>query len=132
FHHRFSRLTVSICRASLSSAKNCLSPVAGAVACFRPSGLIDGFLRLLHSGILSKGRVAATDGRVNMRSSRFAIAAAGALLVTALGSPSVADVISDWNKAVVPPPPELKEVTVDPSTTALLLLDIMKAGCSAR
>ena len=67
-----------------------------------------------------------------MRSSRFAIAAASALLVAALGSPSVADVISDWNKAVVPPPPELKEVTVDPSTTALLLLDIMKAGCSAR
>jgi nicotinamidase-related amidase len=33
---------------------------------------------------------------------------------------------------VAPPPPELKEVTVDPSTTALLFLDIMKAGCSAR
>jgi hypothetical protein len=33
-------------------------------------------------------------------------------------SPSVADVINDWNTAVAPPPPELKEVTVDPSTTA--------------
>jgi nicotinamidase-related amidase len=64
--------------------------------------------------------------------SRFAITAAGALLVATLGSPSVADVISDWSKATIPPPPELKEVTVDPSTTALLLLDIMKAGCSAR
>jgi len=67
-----------------------------------------------------------------MTPSRFAAATAGALLVAWLGSPSVADVISDWNTAVVPPPPELKEVTVEPATTALLFLDIMKAGCTAR
>jgi nicotinamidase-related amidase len=70
-----------------------------------------------------------------MTASRFAAAAAaaaGALLVASLGSPSVADVISDWNTAVIPPPPELKEVTVDPSTTALLFLDIMKGNCTAR
>jgi nicotinamidase-related amidase len=60
---------------------------------------------------------------------RLAIAA----LITALAaSPAVADVISDWSNAVAPPPPALSEVTVDPSTTALLLLDIMKAGCGAR
>ena len=65
---------------------------------------------------------------------RFAFgAAAGCALMCALaGSPSSADVISDWSTAVAPPPPELKDVTVDPSTTALLLLDIMKAGCTAR
>jgi nicotinamidase-related amidase len=67
-----------------------------------------------------------------MTPSRFAVAAGGALLVAWVGSPSVADVISDWNTAVVPPPPELKEVTVDPATTALLFLDIMKGGCTAR
>ena len=66
-----------------------------------------------------------------MTPSHFA-AAGGALLVALLGSPSVADVVSDWSKAVAPPPPELKEVTIDPSTTALLFLDIMKAGCTAR
>ena len=33
---------------------------------------------------------------------------------------------------MAPPAPELKDVTVDPSTTALLLLDIMKEGCGAR
>src|SRR5258705_13843336 len=55
------------------------------------------------------------------------------LSITILGAtPSGADVISDWATAKAPPPPELKEVTVDPSTTALLFLDIMKAGCSAR
>jgi nicotinamidase-related amidase len=66
-----------------------------------------------------------------MTPSRFA-AIGGAVIAALLGSPSVADVISDWSTAVVPPPPELKEVTVDPSTTALLFLDIMKAGCTAR
>lgn len=59
-------------------------------------------------------------------------AAAGALAAALIASPSTADVISDWASAVAPPPPELKEVTVDPTTTALLLLDIMKAGCGAR
>ena len=66
-----------------------------------------------------------------MTPARFA-AAGATLLIALLGSPSGADVISDWNTAVAPPPPELKEVTVDPSTTALLFLDIMKAGCTAR
>ena len=60
-------------------------------------------------------------------------AALGAVcLATLVASPAGADIINDWNTAVAPPPPELKEVTVDPSTTALLFLDIMKAGCSAR
>ena len=59
-------------------------------------------------------------------------AALGALGIALVASPSGADIINDWNTAVAPPPPELKEVTVDPSTTALLFLDIMKGGCSAR
>jgi nicotinamidase-related amidase len=62
----------------------------------------------------------------------FAAAAGSALMFALAGSPLSADVISDWSTAVAPPPPELKDVTVDPSTTALLLLDIMKSGCTAR
>ncbi len=65
-----------------------------------------------------------------MTLSRFT--AAWALVAALAASPAIADVISDWSTAVAPPPPALTEVTVDPSTTALLLLDIMKAGCSAR
>ena len=65
-----------------------------------------------------------------MKLSRFATA--GALIAALAASPSTADVISDWASAVAPPPPELKEVTVEPATTALLLLDIMKVGCTAR
>jgi len=70
-----------------------------------------------------------------MRLSRFAAAAAAlaiALSLALAGSPSIADVISDWSTAVAPPAPELKEATVDPSTTALLLLDMMKANCNTR
>jgi nicotinamidase-related amidase len=64
---------------------------------------------------------------------KFATATFGAALVVAIaGSASAGDVVADWAQAKAPPPPELKDVTVDPSTTALLFLDIMKAGCTAR
>ena len=62
----------------------------------------------------------------------IAASLAGGLAVGFLASPVSADIISDWGKAVAPPPPELKEVTVEPATTALLFLDIMKGGCTAR
>jgi nicotinamidase-related amidase len=71
------------------------------------------------------------SGELTMTLSRLA-AAGAALVIAAAASPSIADVISDWSSAVAPPPPELKDVTVDPSTTALLLLDMMKANCSVR
>lgn len=45
---------------------------------------------------------------------------------------SGADILDDWSAVKPPPQPELKPVTVDPSTTALLLLDLMKANCGAR
>jgi hypothetical protein len=70
--------------------------------------------------------------RNNAVLSRFPAAVGSTLLLALLGSPSVADIISDWSTAAAPPPPELKEVAIDPSTTALLFLDIMKTGCSAR
>jgi nicotinamidase-related amidase len=63
---------------------------------------------------------------------RLAAAGAALFLAAAIGAPAMADVITDWNKAVIPPPPPLKDVTVDPSTTALLILDMMKTGCSRR
>src|SRR5258708_4323897 len=55
-----------------------------------------------------------------------------ALLLASFGSAFSADIISDWNKAATPPPPELKDVTIDPATTALLLLDIMNENCGVR
>lgn len=41
-----------------------------------------------------------------------------------------ADIIAEWNLAKIPGPPEIKPVTIDPKTTALLLLDFNKQTCN--
>ena len=50
-----------------------------------------------------------------------------------LGSPIPAPaqtIINEWSSIKAPPAPELKAVTVDPKTTALLMLDFVKQGCN--
>ena len=42
------------------------------------------------------------------------------------------DVIAEWSTIQIPPPPTLKPVTVDPKSTALLLLDFMTENCGQR
>ena len=42
------------------------------------------------------------------------------------------DIIGDWANVVVPPPPELKKVTVDPKTTALLVMGFVVDSCNIR
>ena len=41
-------------------------------------------------------------------------------------------IIDEWLSVKAPPPPELKKVTVDPKTTALLILDIQSPTCTTR
>src|SRR5665647_1626808 len=70
-----------------------------------------------------------------------AIIAALTVLSSAVGSPArAANIIDEWANVKLPPPPALKPVTVDPKTTALLLLDFVphdpycgpaKARCGA-
>ena len=49
-----------------------------------------------------------------------------------LNRPAMAqDVVAEWNSVKTPPAPEVKEVTVEPKTTALLLLDFNKQTCNA-
>jgi len=43
--------------------------------------------------------------------------------------PAAATVVDDWSSITVPPPPAVQSVTVDPATTALLLLDFVKQTC---
>jgi nicotinamidase-related amidase len=43
---------------------------------------------------------------------------------------SAATIIDEWAEVKAPPPPELKSVTLDPKTTALLLIDIIKQTCN--
>ena len=63
---------------------------------------------------------------------RGAAAAAGVLMIAFAASSSTADILDDWATVKPPPAPELKPVTLEGSTTALLILDMMKANCGAR
>jgi len=42
------------------------------------------------------------------------------------------DITTEWATVKPPPVPELKSATVDPKTTALLVLDFMKTNCGVR
>jgi nicotinamidase-related amidase len=49
----------------------------------------------------------------------------------ACGAPAPAQtIIDEWSSVKAPPPPELKPVTADPKTTALLLMDLFKQICN--
>jgi nicotinamidase-related amidase len=60
------------------------------------------------------------------------ITLAAAVACTAAAPVHAANVIDDWAKIDVPPPPELKSVTVDPQTTALLVLDFTQQICNQK
>ncbi|HWF13269.1 MAG TPA: isochorismatase family protein [Candidatus Acidoferrales bacterium] len=47
-------------------------------------------------------------------------------------APLSADILDDWSAVKPPPLPQLKSVTLDGATTALLILDMMKMNCGAR
>ena len=68
-----------------------------------------------------------------MNASRICTALALAAII-ALGASSVraGDITTEWATVKAPPVPELKPVTVDGKTTALLILDMMKGNCAAR
>jgi len=54
-------------------------------------------------------------------------------VVAAFAAPvSAADVIAEWASVKAPPAPEVKAVTLDGKTTALLILDVMKESCARR
>jgi nicotinamidase-related amidase len=59
-------------------------------------------------------------------------AVGGVLALEAFATASVhaADVIAEWGSVKTPAAPELKPVTVDAKTTALLILDINKPACT--
>jgi nicotinamidase-related amidase len=58
---------------------------------------------------------------------------AAAAVLTALASPThAANIVDEWANVKAPKAPELKAVTVDPKTTALLMLDFMTQNCGQR
>jgi len=64
---------------------------------------------------------------------RNLIAAFAAAAIAALALPAhAADIVDEWASVKAPPAPALKPVTVDPKTTALLMLDFMNQNCGKR
>jgi nicotinamidase-related amidase len=49
-----------------------------------------------------------------------------------LALPAQADIMDEWAGMKAPPPPTLKDVKVEPKTTALLMLDFMNQNCGKR
>jgi nicotinamidase-related amidase len=69
----------------------------------------------------------------NMRNVLRCASAAALVLMLAFAASSLAgDILDDWATVKAPPKPELKAVTLEPSTTALLIMDMMKQNCGAR
>jgi nicotinamidase-related amidase len=59
--------------------------------------------------------------------------ALGVMILLAAAATSQAqtkDIIDEWAAVQAPKPPELKPVTLDPTTTALLVLDFVKQSCN--
>ena len=63
------------------------------------------------------------------RSISFAAAVLAAVL-SAAGVAQAQTVIDDWSKVKLPPPPQLKPVTLDAKTTALLVMDFTVQTCT--
>ena len=59
-------------------------------------------------------------------------ALAAAIAALAALPAQAADITTEWAAVKPPPVPELKPATVDPKTTALLVLDLMRTNCGVR
>lgn len=59
----------------------------------------------------------------------LALAALAAALIHCTPT-SAQTIIDEWSSVKAPPAPELKAVTLDPKTTALLVIDIIKQTCN--
>ena len=69
------------------------------------------------------------SGNSRRRGRTLVFAAAALLAASAVSAQSIID---DRANIKAPPPPELKPVTIDPKTTALLMLDFVTPNCTNR
>ena len=76
--------------------------------------------------MLKRWFTGAIDARKVLLQLAVVAAAAG---IFAAASARAANIIEEWASVKVPPAPELKPVTADPKTTALLILDFLPPNC---
>ncbi len=55
-----------------------------------------------------------------------------ALVLGSAGPVPAQTIIDEWASIKTPPAPELKAVTADPKTTALLMIDFVKQACNEK
>jgi nicotinamidase-related amidase len=68
--------------------------------------------------------------QIQWRIAALAGAFAGVLAVTAFSSMAHAqNILEEWTAIKAPPPPELKAVTIDTKTTALIVMDFNQLNC---
>ena len=67
-----------------------------------------------------------------MKRNMIAAIVAAAALAAGAASAQAANIIDEWASVKTPAAPALKPVTVDPKTTALLMLDFMNQNCGKR
>ena len=67
-----------------------------------------------------------------MKRNLIAVLAVAAAVVAGAATARAGDIIQEWANVKPPAAPELKPVTADPKTTALLLLDFVKPNCTNR
>lgn len=65
-----------------------------------------------------------------MKFSRIAAGAVFGLALAAGAQAQAGDVIADWAQGKIPAAPALKDATVDPKTTAFLMLDFLTTNCN--
>ena len=64
---------------------------------------------------------------------RYVLPLAASAMIVISGVPSRGEtIIDEWQNVKPPPPPQLQSVTLDPKTTALLMIDIIKQTCSVQ
>jgi nicotinamidase-related amidase len=104
----------------------------GGLAVFHQAGVMGGVLKPPKGSINDRDdgdcirdRV---EGEIFMKLKLFAAATVLLLATTA----QAATIVDEWANVPAPAAPALKPVTVNPRTTALLMLDFMKQNCGQR
>jgi nicotinamidase-related amidase len=69
---------------------------------------------------------------MNPTAAKFCAALIATAMVCAAYPAAANDITTEWDSVKLPPKPELKPVTVEPKTTALLVLDLMRDNCGVR
>jgi nicotinamidase-related amidase len=64
------------------------------------------------------------------RGAGVAVALLGSLIACATMA-SAQSIVDEWSSVAVPPPPALKPASLDPKTTALIVMDFVKQSCNS-